>query len=346
MRVSRLIISVAIAMLAIAAHANPFPSSGAVGVEANVSHYFMGDSGSGAVDDLEDFSEISFAGRQFLSPSVSIGLEAGYGALETKNLNGDVDAYRLSGGARYHVLSQEFYGARPFLGAGVTLHRFDSATFSTDKTEVSMYGEAGVEAMLGESWMLSTGLRGRVEAKDAYTDAVIFAGITRFFGGNQPVSPTPEPSERPIAKVVSPVIPVATKAQPAPEPLPEKIIAQSRVTEQSLSFESGSAGISPGTDISQFSGFANAVGERSDLTIIVEGHTDSVGSDALNERLSLARAEAVKALLVEEFGVSPEVILARGFGEAKPISSNATKEGRSENRRVEIKLRDDSQSGN
>ncbi len=67
--------------------------------------------------------------------------------------------------------------------------------------------------------------------------------------------------------------------------------------------------------------------------IRVEGHTDSVGSDAKNMSLSQARAEAVQQYLVDH-GVSPLRLKAQGFGETQPIDDNATKAGRSKNRRV------------
>ena len=70
-------------------------------------------------------------------------------------------------------------------------------------------------------------------------------------------------------------------------------------------------------------------------SVIVEGHTDSTGTDAKNERLSQQRAEAVKDYLVSR-GVKADRVTAKGFGKAKPIATNATPEGRAENRRVEI----------
>ncbi len=69
----------------------------------------------------------------------------------------------------------------------------------------------------------------------------------------------------------------------------------------------------------------------------VEGHTDSVGSEKLNQRLSDARANSVKEYLVEH-GIDPFRLSALGLGESKPIASNATAKGRAENRRVEINL--------
>lgn len=72
-----------------------------------------------------------------------------------------------------------------------------------------------------------------------------------------------------------------------------------------------------------------------DQRFVVEGHTDSVGSDADNMRLSKDRAEAVRAYLVSR-GVEPERITAIGKGEGTPVAGNETPEGRANNRRVEI----------
>ena len=69
----------------------------------------------------------------------------------------------------------------------------------------------------------------------------------------------------------------------------------------------------------------------------VEGHTDSVGSEALNQKLSDARANAVKEYLIEN-GIDQFRLSALGYGEAKPIDTNKTSKGRANNRRVEINL--------
>jgi len=71
----------------------------------------------------------------------------------------------------------------------------------------------------------------------------------------------------------------------------------------------------------------------------VEGHTDSVGAAAMNQRLSQGRAEAVMKYLVEQ-GVPPERLEARGFGPDRPIAPNSTIRGREQNRRVEFIIAD------
>ena len=72
-------------------------------------------------------------------------------------------------------------------------------------------------------------------------------------------------------------------------------------------------------------------------TIVAVGHTDSVGKESYNQRLSVRRAEAVKAYLVSK-GIPADRIFTEGKGETQPVASNATAEGRAQNRRVEIEV--------
>ena len=71
--------------------------------------------------------------------------------------------------------------------------------------------------------------------------------------------------------------------------------------------------------------------------IIAVGHTDSVGSNAYNQRLSVRRAESVKAYLVSK-GIERNRIYTEGKGESQPVADNRTAEGRAKNRRVEIEV--------
>jgi OOP family OmpA-OmpF porin len=73
------------------------------------------------------------------------------------------------------------------------------------------------------------------------------------------------------------------------------------------------------------------------VAVIVEGHTDSVGSDAYNKKLSLRRADAVRQYLVKH-GIPADRITAEGFGESSPVASNDTEDGRAQNRRVELRV--------
>ena len=71
--------------------------------------------------------------------------------------------------------------------------------------------------------------------------------------------------------------------------------------------------------------------------IIAVGHTDSVGADAYNQKLSVRRSEAVKAYLVTN-GIEKNRVYTEGKGEKQPVADNKTPEGRAKNRRVEIEV--------
>ena len=71
--------------------------------------------------------------------------------------------------------------------------------------------------------------------------------------------------------------------------------------------------------------------------IIAVGHTDSVGVDAYNQKLSVRRSEAVKAYLVTK-GIEKNRVYTEGKGEKQPVADNKTKEGQAKNRRVEIEV--------
>jgi outer membrane protein OmpA-like peptidoglycan-associated protein len=71
------------------------------------------------------------------------------------------------------------------------------------------------------------------------------------------------------------------------------------------------------------------------LKLQLEGHTDSIGTDEINQKLSEQRANAVREFLVSE-GVPAANVTARGFGKTQPVASNDTAAGRQQNRRVEL----------
>ncbi len=111
-----------------------------------------------------------------------------------------------------------------------------------------------------------------------------------------------------------------------------------RLAESELRFPLGEATLPKGK-LESLDRIAALLGKQPEVSVRVEGHTDSVGSDAINLELSKARAQAVLEALIER-GIAPDRLQADGIGAARPIADNATPKGRSMNRRVEIYLVD------
>jgi len=109
-----------------------------------------------------------------------------------------------------------------------------------------------------------------------------------------------------------------------------------RFTLDTILFETGKANLLPeGKRIVEQ--FAQAIQQHTSPTILIEGHTDNRGSKKYNLRLSKRRAQTVQETLIAQ-GVNPEKWVIKNFGEDNPVTTNATNEGRLQNRRVEIIL--------
>jgi OOP family OmpA-OmpF porin len=118
-------------------------------------------------------------------------------------------------------------------------------------------------------------------------------------------------------------------AEEAPAPMKESIILRG------IHFDFNKYDIKPEWAV-VLDEAASTLNEHPEISVVVEGHTDAVGSVPYNQVLSEKRAEAVKSYLVRK-GVSSMRLSAEGFGKLKPIADNDTDEGRAMNRRVEIK---------
>jgi len=92
------------------------------------------------------------------------------------------------------------------------------------------------------------------------------------------------------------------------------------------------------TQLDQLRHMAELMKTYPDTTAVIEGHTDSRGSARKNLGISQRRAQSIKKYFANTFGIAPERITAEGFGDTRPIASNATSEGRRKNRRVLVIL--------
>src|SRR5258705_3445866 len=144
--------------------------------------------------------------------------------------------------------------------------------------------------------------------------------------------PAPEPAPAP-APVAAPA--PAPKPEPKPEAKP-KPVAEKVTYAADVLFDFDKAVVKP-EGRSKLDDLANKVKSINLEVVIAIGHADSVGSDEYNQKLSLRRAEAVKAYLITK-GVETNRVYTEGKGEKQPVASNKTAEGRAKNRRTEIEV--------
>jgi len=151
-----------------------------------------------------------------------------------------------------------------------------------------------------------------------------------------PPAPAPAPAARP-----APAPAPAAAPAPAPAPRPAAPAAAAPVTQKitlaaDVLFDFDKSIVKPEgkTKLDDLVGKLKAVNLE---VVIAIGHTDSVGSDAYNQKLSVRRAEAVKGYLVSK-GIPANRVYTEGKGEKQPVASNNSKDGRAKNRRVEIEV--------
>jgi OOP family OmpA-OmpF porin len=118
--------------------------------------------------------------------------------------------------------------------------------------------------------------------------------------------------------------------------LAEALKSKGSVALHNILFDTGKATIKP-ESASALAVIGEVLKADPSLKIEIQGHTDNVGSPAANLKLSQDRAAAVKAYLVQTLSIAADRLTAIGLGDMKPITANASEEGRAQNRRVELK---------
>ncbi|QDK98734.1 OmpA family protein [Acinetobacter tandoii] len=253
-----------------------------------------------------------------------LGFEAEY-----NQVKGDLDGTGVAGAEyKQRTIAGNFYATsdlftknydskiKPYvlLGAGQTKTDFDGIYEDKEDT----IGNAG----LGAFWRLNDALSLRTEARGTYDfdekfwNYTALAGLNVVLGGHlKPAAPVVE---------VEPVAPV----EPVPEQLTEDLNMELRVF-----FDTNKSNIKDQYK-PEIAKVAEKLVEYPNATARIEGHTDNTGPRALNERLSLARANSVKSALVNEYNVDAARLSTQGFAWDQPIADNKTKEGRAMNRRV------------
>lgn len=127
-------------------------------------------------------------------------------------------------------------------------------------------------------------------------------------------------------------------AEPAPPPPAPKAVSETvRMSAETL-FDFDKDTLKPAGKI-KLDEFVSRLGTMHSIeSISIVGHTDSIGTDAYNQDLSMRRANSVKNYLLDK-GVDSTVMNTSGMGESQPVADNSTNEGRAQNRRVEVTLK-------
>jgi OOP family OmpA-OmpF porin len=140
-----------------------------------------------------------------------------------------------------------------------------------------------------------------------------------------------------VAEPPAPAAPAPMAAMPAPAPAPAPAPVASKVTYAADAFFDFDKSVLKAEGKAKLDGLVDKIKDIKLEVVIAVGHTDSVGTDAYNQKLSLRRAEAVKAYLVTK-GIEKNRIYTEGKGERAPIADNKTSAGRAKNRRVEVEV--------
>ncbi|MGB2044139.1 MAG: OmpA family protein [Porticoccaceae bacterium] len=236
----------------------------------------------------------------------SLAIELGYGA----NVgNDDFDVASLNG---VLWLTDPAATWRPYVLLGINRYDFNEASNLAaghdDNSRQLIFG-LGVGTMLTDHYQLRADVRGMGGLDEEAEDVGFQLSINRSFGSTT---------------VRQPVTLPAVEQQPEMRAVTISLNVQFEFNKATVLAVYGE----------QLQSIASAMRVHSDIELVLEGHTDSRGSDAYNIDLSSRRAAAVKQKLADDYGIDADRISSVGYGESRPIASNQTKEGRARNRRV------------
>ena len=252
--------------------------------------------------------------------SDNVALELGYGANVGHD---DIDVLSLN---TLIFLGSEASNWRPYLLFGANQYDFEDAS-----NLVSGHDDRSTQLMvgLGMATELIGGLEFRADLRgmgghdEDGEDFGVQLSLNKLFGGKSVAAVAPV-AATPVAA------PAITEPRTEPEPEPEVRTITVRLNVE-FEFNKDTVLAVYGD---QLDAIAAAMRAHDDIDLVLEGHTDSRGSDQYNMSLSDRRAKAVKAKLVNDYGIPAARISAVGYGESRPIATNSTEDGRARNRRV------------
>ena len=210
---------------------------------------------------------------------------------------------------------------KPYVLLGAGHYKYEGEGAAAGWEDEGTLGNAGV----GAFWRLNDALSLRTEARGTYNFDEQFWNYTALAGLNVVLGGHLKPA------VAAPVVVVPVEPKPV-EPTPQVLVEDLNM-ELRVFFDTNKSNIKDQYK-PEIAKVAEKLVEYPNATARIEGHTDSTGPRALNDRLSLARADSVKSALVNEYNVNPTRLSTQGFAWDQPIADNNTKEGRAMNRRV------------
>ena len=210
---------------------------------------------------------------------------------------------------------------KPYVLLGAGHYKYEGEGEAAGWEDEGTLGNAGV----GAFWRLNDALSLRTEARGTYNFDEQFWNYTALAGLNVVLGGHLKPA------VAAPVVVVPVEPKPV-EPTPQVLVEDLNM-ELRVFFDTNKSNIKDQYK-PEIAKVAEKLVEYPNATARIEGHTDSTGPRALNDRLSLARADSVKSALVNEYNVNPTRLSTQGFAWDQPIADNNTKEGRAMNRRV------------
>lgn len=193
---------------------------------------------------------------------------------------------------------------------------------------------AGCAGVQKQDWPSCAAVGGVTGAALGAIESSTYAGYGALIGGGMAAAYCwANGTEQETVAVVQTVEPVPmTEPEPEPEPALEAVRVELDVK---FDFDKAQVREDSYDDIEVLADFMKQYGQTSTT---VEGHTDSIGTDAYNQRLSERRAQAVRDVLVNRYGVEGNRLEAIGYGESRPVADNSTDLGRAINRRVEASV--------
>jgi OOP family OmpA-OmpF porin len=249
------------------------------------------------------------------------------------------------GMGRYYIGNSN---VRPFIAAGLGSLRH--ANVSDTGSALSASIGAGLAGQFNKHLSGRLQVIYRVDGDDmtqsspkSYGDWIWSAGLSFDFGGKAAPPPPPPPPPAPAAPPPNPDLDgdgVPNERDKCPNTRPGAVVdldgceVEAVISLDGVYFDFDKSTLKPEA-IAVLNQAAALLDKHERVVVEVAGHTDSVGTEAYNQALSMRRADAVRDYLVSK-GVKASRLTAKGYGESQPVASNDTDAGRAENRRVEL----------